>query len=99
MADDLKQRPKNAPMRPSEYMEIQREAGSCIPEFKASVVKCAKFGFFAGIPFGCYVGYRYHPRAFKPFIGTSLAASVSTFLTFTGVGVIVATYNCLRVYV
>jgi len=81
----------------SEYAERQREAGSCIPSFKSEVTRCSKFGVYFGVPFGIYLGYRAHPRAFKPFLGTSIMGALSTIVTFTSVGIVIASYNCLKV--
>lgn len=61
LAETMADFPIAKPMRPSEYMRIQREAGSCMPQFKETVVKCTKFGFYGGILFGAYTGYRFVP--------------------------------------
>jgi hypothetical protein len=42
----------------SEYVAIQRESESCLPQFKEGVKNASKIGLYAGIPFGIYTGYR-----------------------------------------
>ncbi|KAI6238043.1 hypothetical protein M3Y99_00731400 [Aphelenchoides fujianensis] len=86
-----------APMSISEYVEAQREAGSCREEFTSNVKRATTFGAAVGVPFGLYVGYRHHGRAFRAFAGKSFASWFACTLTFGGLGVFVGTYNCLRV--
>ncbi|CAD6198717.1 unnamed protein product [Caenorhabditis auriculariae] len=80
-----------------EYAEAQRELGSCLPEFRATMIKSLRIGATAGVPFGIYVAWRQHGRQLKPFVGKSVATWVTTTLTFACLGLMGGTYNCLRI--
>ncbi|CAI4227036.1 unnamed protein product [Auanema sp. JU1783] len=81
----------------SEYAKAQRELGSCLPEFRATVIKSLQTGATVGVPFGAYVAYRQHGLAMKPFLGKSLATWMTCTIAFSCMGLMVGTYNCLRV--
>ncbi|KAI6193786.1 hypothetical protein M3Y96_01055700 [Aphelenchoides besseyi] len=90
-------KPASRYMSISEYAEIQRENGSCKEEFAQNVAKTTKVGLIVGVPLGLYVGYGHHGLAPKAFIGKSLSMGLATVMCFSGIGVFIATYNCLRV--
>ncbi|CAI5442085.1 unnamed protein product [Caenorhabditis angaria] len=80
-----------------EYAEAQKQLGSCLPEFRATMVKSLKIGAGFGVPFGVYVAYRQHGLAFKPFVGKTIATWLTSTLTFACLGLMGGTYNCLRI--
>ncbi|KAI6221623.1 hypothetical protein M3Y95_00981800 [Aphelenchoides besseyi] len=90
-------KPASRYMSFSEYVEIQRENGSCKEEFAQNVSKTTKVGLMLGVPLGLYVGYGQHGLAPKAFVGKSLNMCLATVMCFSGIGVFIATYNCLRV--
>ncbi|KAI6179039.1 hypothetical protein M3Y98_00567200 [Aphelenchoides besseyi] len=85
-------KPASRYMSISEYAEIQRENGSCKEEFAQNVAKTTKVGLIVGVPLGLH-----HGLAPKAFIGKSLSMGLATVMCFSGIGVFIATYNCLRV--
>ncbi|KAJ1352639.1 hypothetical protein KIN20_009034 [Parelaphostrongylus tenuis] len=80
-----------------EYMDAQNELGSCKKEFQDSVSRSFKFGAAAGVPCGLYVAYKHYGFNIRPFAAKSLAVWITTTVCFSCVGIITATYNCLRV--
>jgi hypothetical protein len=47
-----------APITLTEYIQAQKEAGSCKDSFISDVSKLTKFGVIVGIPIGLSSGYR-----------------------------------------
>ncbi|CAJ0587306.1 unnamed protein product, partial [Mesorhabditis spiculigera] len=80
-----------------EYAEAQRELGSCMPEFKDSVKRMTKAGLFFGIPLGVYVSYVHGHRQVKPIFVKTLATTLASVMTFASMGLVIGTFNCLRV--
>ncbi|CAL2033706.1 hypothetical protein CAEBREN_12718 [Caenorhabditis brenneri] len=80
-----------------EYAEAQKKLGSCLPEFRATMIKSVQIGSTFGVPFGLYVAWRQHGTHLKPFLGKSFATWMTSTLTFTCLGLMGGVYNCLRV--
>uniref|UniRef100_A0AC35FYR4 Uncharacterized protein n=1 Tax=Panagrolaimus sp. PS1159 TaxID=55785 RepID=A0AC35FYR4_9BILA len=84
-------------MTPSEYMNAQKERGGCTEDFKETMSRSATLGVSAGLPFGCYVAYMNGHRTFRPFISKTLLTTVTSTAFFGMLGILIGTFNCLRV--
>uniref|UniRef100_A0A914XV25 Reactive oxygen species modulator 1 n=1 Tax=Panagrolaimus superbus TaxID=310955 RepID=A0A914XV25_9BILA len=84
-------------MTPKEYLDVQRERGGCTEDFKETMKRSATLGLAAGIPFGGYVAYMNGHRSFKPFISKTFLTTVTSTSFFGILGILIGTFNCLRV--
>ncbi|CAD5210664.1 unnamed protein product [Bursaphelenchus okinawaensis] len=90
-----------APITITEYINTQKEHGSCSAEFKDAVKRTSKAGLFMGVPLGLWVSYTSTGKPtlnrIKPYVGKTLYVTLASVITFGGIGVMIGTYNCLRV--
>uniref|UniRef100_A0AC34FLT2 Reactive oxygen species modulator 1 n=1 Tax=Panagrolaimus sp. ES5 TaxID=591445 RepID=A0AC34FLT2_9BILA len=84
-------------MTPKEYMDVQRERGGCTDDFKETMKRSATLGLSAGISFGAYVAYMNGHRNIKPFISKTFLTTVTSVTFFGMLGILIGTFNCLRV--
>ncbi|GMT32908.1 hypothetical protein PFISCL1PPCAC_24205, partial [Pristionchus fissidentatus] len=80
-----------------EYADAQREIGSCAEDFKATMKTSFKWGSGIGVPFGVYCAYRMGHRRPTQFVAKAFAVTLTTTMAFGCMGLMTATYNCLRV--
>ncbi|CAJ0932927.1 unnamed protein product, partial [Mesorhabditis belari] len=80
-----------------EYAEQQREIGSCIPQMRETLKQSILSGTGVGAPFGLYVAYAQGHRRFGPYLFKTFATMTVTVTTFTVFGIMLGTYNCLRI--
>ncbi|KHN82772.1 hypothetical protein Tcan_01916 [Toxocara canis] len=100
MEDDNREYPSRLKTYVSlrQYAKRQREEGSCAEQFTQTMVNSMKAGLCVGVPFGSYTAYRYREnRKFIPFASKASMACFTTMAAFCSLGLLVATYNCLRV--
>uniref|UniRef100_A0A914ZWC7 Transmembrane protein n=1 Tax=Parascaris univalens TaxID=6257 RepID=A0A914ZWC7_PARUN len=100
MGDEQREYPSRLKANSSlkRYVTLKREEGSCAEYFKQVMAKSFKTGLCVGVPFGAYVAYRYHETyRVKSFLATTSMACFTTTTAFCCLGLLAATYNCLRV--
>uniref|UniRef100_A0A0K0E9C6 Reactive oxygen species modulator 1 n=1 Tax=Strongyloides stercoralis TaxID=6248 RepID=A0A0K0E9C6_STRER len=81
----------------SDIVKKYKEAGSCSEEFKKTLVKSVKIGFYGGIVLGAYIAFRMKHTTVKHFASNVFFTSMVSTAAMGGTGIMIGTYNCFNI--